>query len=113
MNNEIILASNRRAAQLLRQFGLDFRVAVGPTREFYGNPETAVSNGLNKAVNIARTPALTIGADTVVVVKYAGQTFGCSGGRSDARARWTSPQWLPVLPYAGLGQARTFAVSTK
>ncbi|HHT73489.1 MAG TPA: septum formation inhibitor Maf [Firmicutes bacterium] len=119
---EIILASKSpRRAQLLRQFGLDFRVAVGPAQESsYGNPqETAVSNGLNKAVNIAAEypQALTIGADTVVVLD--GRMLGKPSDAQEAEAmlRALSGRAHEVVTGValcpGLGQARTFAVSTR
>jgi len=70
---DIILASKSpRRAQLLHQFGLDFRVVVGPAQEkSHGDPqETAVANAFNKAASVAGMypGALIIGADTVVVL---------------------------------------------
>lgn len=70
---EIILASQSpRRAALLRQYGLDFTIESSPAEESSeGNPaELAVQNALRKAEAIAQKypQALTIGADTIVVL---------------------------------------------
>ncbi len=84
---DIILASKSpRRAQLLQQFGLDFRVVAGPALEgSCGEPEElAVSNAVSKAVSVAPSypQALTIGADTIVVLD--GHLLGKPGSSFEA-----------------------------
>lgn len=118
---EIILASQSpRRAQLMRQFGVDFRVVVGPAQEIsHGEPQaTAAANALSKAASVAEKypQALTIGADTVVVLD--GRILGKPGDAQEAEAMLRALSGRAHVVITGVAlcvgrkEARTFAVAT-
>ncbi|NLM39075.1 MAG: septum formation inhibitor Maf [Firmicutes bacterium] len=117
---EIILASQSpRRAALLRQYGLDFTIESSPAEESSeGNrAELAVQNALRKAEAIAQKypQALTIGADTIVVLGE--RVLGKPSGQHEAYAMLRSlsgqvHQVITGVALVGPDKTRTFAETT-
>lgn len=117
---EIILASQSpRRAALLRQYDLDFRIESSPAEEVSsGRPgELAVQNAQRKAeVIAAKYPqALTIGADTIVVLGERVLGKPASTQEAEEMLRALSGQVHQVITgvaVIGPDRMRTFAETT-